>query len=92
MPNYKLNDNNVNESMLELYKAIGKEGIQKIYHTMGGEKFSIIPLVNHVKRERILEALRSTNKSIKQIALEVKVQPRTIYKFLKLKKHHEDKD
>ena len=90
MGNYKLNDNKINEAMLELYKAIGKEGIQKIYHTMGGEKFTIIPLVNHIKRERILELLRTTSKSVKKIALEEHVDPRTVYRMLSFKKKNKD--
>ena len=75
----ELKDNKVTDDMIELYKVLGKEGIQKIYDIMGTRKFSIKPLIAYIKRECIIKDLRESNKTIKEIAIEQGVCRNTVY-------------
>ena len=75
----EIKDNKVTDDMIELYKALGNEGIQKIYDIMGSRKFSIKPLIAYIKRESIIKDLRESSKTIKEIAIEQGVCRNTVY-------------
>jgi transcriptional regulator of acetoin/glycerol metabolism len=76
-------NNNIAEELLELYKSFGKEGIEKIYSILGNNRFTLKPLLDHIKTEQVLKDFTTTNKSITRIALDNKLNRRTVYRTLK---------
>lgn len=80
------NGSNFNEEHSELLKSLGEETIKQIFFIMGNKKFTIKPIIDHIKAEKIEKAFVSTNKPITEIAKENKVSCRTVYyKIKKLK-------
>ncbi len=78
-----MQNNNISEELLELYKSLGKEGIEKLYSILGNSKFTLKPLLDYIRIEQALKDFATTNKSITKIALDNKLNRRTIYRKLK---------
>lgn len=83
------NGSHITDEHLELLKSLGEENVNLIFQIMGGKKFTIKPLMYHIKKTRILNDFKETNKSIKEIAKENNISENTVYraivKFKKIK-------
>lgn len=79
------NGSNFNEEHSELLKSLGEETIKQIFFIMGNKKFTIKPIIDHIKAENVITSFQTTNKSFREIAEENNLHRTTVYKILKMK-------
>jgi len=79
------NGSHITPEHLELLNLLGKEKVEEVIKIMGARKFTLKPLLYHIKCFEIKKAIETTNKTFEEIARENSVSTKTIQRIIKLK-------
>lgn len=81
----RIENNNLSEENREILNILSEETILKIFNITKGRKISFRPLINYIKRNKIKQAIETTNKPFAIIANENNISRTSIYRILKYK-------